>query len=213
MKKIVAIIVMLLFTHLSQAQTWAEWFQQKKTQKKYLLQQIAALQVYLDYAKKGYDIVSKGLNTIYDIKDGEFNLHETFFNSLKSVNPKIKNAVEVAEIISIQISIVNHFKAAIKMYNGSNQFNNSELNYINNVYSSLIVESLKDIDQLMEVITDDKLEMTDDERINQINNIYSDMCDKNQFTQSFTNGASLLAQQRARDQNDATVSKELYGLH
>ena len=66
------------------AQTVNEWVNQKSTQKKYLLQQIAALQVYINYAKKGYNIVSGGINTIRDIKKGDLNLHNTFFSSLKT---------------------------------------------------------------------------------------------------------------------------------
>ena len=49
------------------AQTWAEWFRQKATQKKYLLQQIAALHVYSGYLSKGYSIAKDGLNTIKSI--------------------------------------------------------------------------------------------------------------------------------------------------
>ncbi|MBK8310917.1 MAG: hypothetical protein IPL04_08535 [Chitinophagaceae bacterium] len=44
-------IYFLSFTSVN-GQTLAEWTQQKKTQKKYLLQQIVALQVYIGYAKK-----------------------------------------------------------------------------------------------------------------------------------------------------------------
>ncbi|MCH5688762.1 conjugal transfer protein TraI [Niabella sp. W65] len=53
MKKILLFLLLVVSAGSNlQAQTFAEWFQQKKTQKKYLLQQIAALQVYIGYAKK-----------------------------------------------------------------------------------------------------------------------------------------------------------------
>jgi hypothetical protein len=42
----------LLFVQVSTAQTWSEWFSQKKTQKKYLLEQVAALKIYAGYLKK-----------------------------------------------------------------------------------------------------------------------------------------------------------------
>jgi hypothetical protein len=50
----------------------------KKTQKKYLLQQIAALQVYFGYAKKGYSFVSSDTKTIRDIKKGDPKINNTF---------------------------------------------------------------------------------------------------------------------------------------
>lgn len=212
MKKLLSILILTMCVNLCHAQTWAEWFQQKQTQKKYLVEQIAALQVYLGYAKKGYDIASKGIHTISDIKNGEFNLHGIFFNSLKAVNPQIKNVAEVAAIIALQISIVEHFKSSIKSYHESQQFNNDELNYIGKVYADLTADCIQDIDQLIAVITDNTFQMTDDERLTQINFIYADMLDKNQFTQSFTNSATLLAQQRTKEQNDISVSQNLYGL-
>ncbi|MDQ1166374.1 hypothetical protein [Flavobacterium sp. SORGH_AS_0622] len=51
-------------------------------QRKELILQIAALQVYIDYAKKGYSAVSKGLNFIGDARKGEVNLHSDYFTSL-----------------------------------------------------------------------------------------------------------------------------------
>ena len=56
MKQFTLLILFVLAGGLSQAQTFNEWFRQKATQKKYLIQQIAALQVYLDYVQKGYAI-------------------------------------------------------------------------------------------------------------------------------------------------------------
>ena len=212
MKKIMILALVVSCGHFCKAQTWDEWFNQKATQKKYLLQQIATLQTYIGYVEKGYKIASSGLHTISDIKNGEFNLHELFFSSLKTVNPKIRNAAEVAEIIALQISIVNHFKKAIQSYRAGGYFSSDEMTYIGNVYGGLMADCLKDIDGLISVITDYKLQMTDDERIRQINKLYADMQDKNAFTQSFTNNAFLLAQQRQREQNDISVTQQLYNV-
>ena len=78
MKKILSVLIPIMCFNLCYAQTFEEWFQQTQTQKHYLVEQIAALQVYLGYVKKGYDIASKGIHTISDIKNGEFNLYGTF---------------------------------------------------------------------------------------------------------------------------------------
>ena len=56
MKKILILFLLTIIVTTTQAQTFAEWFRQKKTQKQYLIQQIAALQVYIGYAQKGYSI-------------------------------------------------------------------------------------------------------------------------------------------------------------
>lgn len=85
---LLGLVFLLLFVGTNAfGQTWGEFFSQKKTQKKYLLEQLVALKMYAGYLKKGYDIVGSGIGTVWDIKNGEFSLHSTFFSSLKSVNP------------------------------------------------------------------------------------------------------------------------------
>jgi hypothetical protein len=84
---IIMLCSMSCYTSIAQTPNWNEWFRQKKTQLKYLAEQIAALKVYLEYLKKGYDVAQKGLSTIELIKSGSFSLHKDYFNSLKQVSP------------------------------------------------------------------------------------------------------------------------------
>jgi hypothetical protein len=109
------------------SQTLAEWTKQKKTQIKYLLQQIAANKVYLDYIEKGYGIAKDGLNTIQNFKKGDFSLHQEFIASLSKVNPKIKSYSRVADVISYQIRIVKDMATVTKNLRESEQFSPEEL--------------------------------------------------------------------------------------
>ena len=95
MKKLLIISIVVLCAENLSAQTWAEWFRQKATQKKYLLQQIAALHVYSGYLSKGYSIAKDGLNTIKSIKNGDLLQHSNYFTSLVTVNPQIKRYKKV----------------------------------------------------------------------------------------------------------------------
>jgi hypothetical protein len=58
------------------------------------LEQIAALKTYANAAAKGYQATEKGLATIKQIRQGEFDLHTTFFHSLQVVNPAIRNLTQ-----------------------------------------------------------------------------------------------------------------------
>lgn len=127
MKKIFLLAGLCFTIHHTKAQTFAEWFRQSETQKKYLLQQIAALHVYLGYAKKGFEIANKGINTVRNIKNGDFNLHRDFFNSLKNVNPNISRFAKVADIIAFQVSIVKQSKDALQTIKQSKQFTPGKL--------------------------------------------------------------------------------------
>jgi hypothetical protein len=191
-----------------QAQSFAEWFSQKKTQKKYLLQQIAALQIYIGYARKGYDIASSGLNTVKDITNGEFSLHNTFISSLKAVNPAIRSNAKVAEIIALQLAINKTFNG---IQTGSLSLSNQL--YFKDVKDNIRDECSKDLEELLLVITSGKVEMTDDERIKRLDKVYAAMQDKSAFTQSFCNEVSLLARQRENEQESINQINKFYGIN
>src|SRR5436190_21373731 len=99
MKKCLLSILLVATTIICHAQGLSEWFNQNATQKKYLLQQIAALQVYTQYLQKGYSIAKTGLTTIGNFKNGHFSLDKDFFASLENINPKIKKYSRVSDII------------------------------------------------------------------------------------------------------------------
>lgn len=208
-------LLLLLFVLVEnnlQAQTFAEWFQQKETQKKYLLQQIAALQVYIGYAKKGYKIAKEGLNTISGFTKGEFNLHTDYLNSLKTVNPEIKRYAKVADIIALQIKIIQNYNRTHRRLNSSDVFSDDELAYIDRVFSRLLDDCAKTIDELITITTDGKLEMKDDERMKRIDRLYLAMQDKYTFSQSFSNDAKSLAASRIKEKADIQTSRVLHGV-
>ena len=194
------------------AQTWAEWFRQKATQRKYLLQQIAALQVYSGYLSKGYSITRNGLNTIKSIKNGDLLQHTNYFNSLATVNPKIKRYAKVAEIIALQIAIAKQSGNALKNFRNNHHFTTTEINYLQGVFNTLLSDCAKNLDELFSLITNENLQMKDVERIKAIDKIYIDMQDKRQFVRAFSNSAAGLSIQRSNEANDIIISKKLNEL-
>ncbi|MGY4539448.1 hypothetical protein ACVW0P_003882 [Mucilaginibacter sp. UYNi724] len=193
----------------ARAQTFAEWFSQKKKQKEYLLKQIAGLQVYIGFAKKGYDIATSGIHTVRDIKNGEFGLHSAFFSSLKAVSPFIRNNSKVAEIIEMQISISKSF-GGIK----SNELlSDGDWRYIATVREKVMDECLTDLEELLLAITSGKVEMTDDERIERLDQVYAGMKDKSAFTQSFTGEVSLFIGQKESEERSINQKRRFYEIN
>lgn len=213
MKKILSLLLVLMAVSGSgKAQTFAEWFQQKKTQKKYLIQQIAALQVYIGYAKKGYNIAKDGLNTIGGFTRGEFDLHGDFINSLKSVNPEIKRYVKVADIIALQVKIVQQSGRAYRQLQRSNVLSASELTYIDRVFTRLLDDCEQILDELITVTTNGKLEMKDDERMSRIDRLYLDMQDSYTFSKGFADEAQALALSRKKEYSEVITGRALQGI-
>lgn len=213
MKRLLLLTTAGLFAFLSSnAQTADEWLNQKATQKKYLLQQIAALQLYLGYAKKGYSIVSSGVNTIRNIKNGDVNLHRDFFNRLKNVNPSITKYAKVADIMAYQIKIIKQTKITIRQIRETKQFTEAELGHCKQVFDNLLDECIKTVEELILVTTLGKLEMKDDERLKRIDWLYADVQDKYSFACSFSEDMGLLAVQRLGEQMEINRSKLINGI-
>nr|WP_294895092.1 hypothetical protein [uncultured Pedobacter sp.] len=212
MPKVRSTIVLLIFLSLflifqkAQSQTWNEIFRQKKTQKRYLLEQIAAFKMYAAYLKKGYDITSSGLNTIKDFTNGEFNLHQTFITSLKAVNPVIRKHHQVAEIIIMQLSI----NKALNAITGSDDLSGSNSQYLQSVSNHVKDECEKDLEDLLLVISSGKMEMKDEERIRKLDSIYASMQDKSVFAQSFCNAVGLLIHQKEQEGRSLNQIKQWY---
>lgn len=204
-------VCLFVFTR-ADAQTWAEWFRQKKTQRKYLLEQIAALQVYLGYARKGYEIAGKGIATVRNIKNGDFNIYRDFLGSLEKVNPAISRTAKVADIIAYQIQIIKQNKRVIQSITAANYFTPAEIEHCKRVIQRLLEKCMDTIDELVTVITSDVLQMADDERLERIDRIYLHVQDKFTFCRSFGKELTLLAAQRRSEQVDVNVSKTLNGI-
>ena len=163
MKKLLIVSFVILCAENLSAQTLSEWFRQKATQRKYLLQQIAALQVYSDYLSKGYAIAKNGINTIKSIKNGDILQHSNYFTSLVTVNPQIKRYKKVADIIAMQISIAKQSGNAIKSFRNNHYFTPTEINYLQDVFNTLLSDCAKNLDELWNLITNGNLQMKDDQ--------------------------------------------------
>ncbi|HEU5163887.1 MAG TPA: hypothetical protein VFU29_00015 [Chitinophagaceae bacterium] len=212
MKRIAIIILIAVSSASANSQTLAEWTEQKKTQIDYLLEQIAANKVAIDYVEKGYGIAKVGLSTIQHIKSGDFNLHRDFFGSLEIVNPAIKGYQRVGDIIACQVRIVKVISTTIKNLKESGQFNADELDHSKAVFENLLEECLKNVDELYLVITSGELQMRDDERIKRIDELYKDMLDNYSFCQSFSEECRVLVMQRLKEQIEIIVDKKLNGV-
>lgn len=212
MKKTISIIVILLSFKAGSAQTFDEWFKQNKTQKKYLIEQIAAFKLYVGFVQKGYSIAKKGLNTIGSIKKGDFNLHSDFFGSFKSINPTISSYSKVADIITLQVKIVHTYKSTYKYVQSISLYTPAEIDFIYKVFTNLINGSTNDMSELITVITANELEMKDDERLERIDAIHTSIKDKYAFAQSFGDEAKVLAVQRTKEINNIETSRRLYGV-
>jgi hypothetical protein len=210
MKKIVLVIA-LLGIQVSYAQTWNEWFRQRKTQIEYLLKQIAVLQTHLEYLRKGYKVAKDGTDLIKDIKQGDFHLHKGYFTSLKEVSPAIQNYSKIAAILSFQADIVKLLRELNHYCGQSKELSSPEKTYLRSVYSHFTAVCEQDLDELFLVIFSRDLEMKSDERIKKVDRLYAGIKDKLLFARSFSNQVRFLVVQRKMEGADVRKLKKYWG--
>lgn len=204
MKKITAIlIVFCVFSHSMIGQA---------KQRKELLLQIAALHVYVDYAKKGYSAASKGLNFIGDARKGEVSLHGDYFSSLLKINPKVRNYYKTAEIISMQLTIMKLCRKTLAELQTADLFHGSELDYIERSFGKLLQSCSQTLDELLAVTADAELALKDDQRIERIDLLHKTMLEDYNFCLSFSSEARLLSISKSSEKKDYKDANELYGL-
>jgi hypothetical protein len=176
------------------------------------IQKLSELKNILNDLYKGYQILENGYRAIRDISEGNFNLHKAFLDGLLLVSPAVKNYARVADIIAFQASIIRQSGTAAARYSREGHFSPDELLYIGAVFRNLLSESLQDLNQLLDILTDSKLRMSDAERLQGIDRVYLSAQNKYLFLTQFNNNTSLLGMQRAAEQGEGGTLRNLYGL-
>jgi hypothetical protein len=160
----------------------------------------------------GYKILNKGYTAVKDISEGNFTLHKGFLDALLEVSPAVRKYQRIKDIISYQTRIVKDYKSAFAQFKEDKQFTAQEIEYLGKVYSNLLGQSLKSLEELYMVITAGELRMSDDERLQAIDRIYEAIVDQFSFLKEFNSNTALLSLQRKAEETEVQMSRIIYGM-
>jgi hypothetical protein len=139
-------------------------------------------------------------------------LYAKYFDELYKVKNAISSYQAVRDIIKKQVQLVQEYSKAFNLSKQDKNFTADELNYMQIVYTGILDESIKNIDQIHLVINAFATQMTDAKRLEIIhaagNNIEENITDLRQFNQQNI----IISLQRSKEKNDIDVVKKLYGL-
>ncbi|MES2457841.1 MAG: conjugal transfer protein TraI [Bacteroidota bacterium] len=140
-------------------------------------------------------------------------LYQEYFQELGKVKSLISYYHRIKDISSKQVRLVKSYQRAWQLLQQDRNFNPEELDYMAKVYSGILEESLKNIDQVLLVVSSFQTKMTDGERLSIIRKA-ADEIDQNYYDlQQFSRQNVILSLSRAKDANDASAIKKLYGIN
>lgn len=205
------LLITVLVVGSTRAQSFSEWFKQKKTQKKYLLAQIAALETYLKAVEKGYDIAHNGLSVISVLKDGDFMQHVLYFQSLEMVSPRVKKYSKVLAIADMEDRSQRIRSVLVADKDLNDLLNNREWTPLHQICDDASAEAKKDLEELELLVTDGKLKMTDGERILRIDQLYLEVKKKLRGVLLLAQNVQSLMAGRKKQADDIKILGQLYG--
>jgi len=209
LKKILVILTFIVSLHpiVSRAQSTGDLIEQLVLD----FQKLQDMKAILQDMYTSYKILDQGYTRIKKIAQGQFNLHKAFLDGLLAVSPAVKNYYRVGEIIQAEYNLVREYKASSSRAHGSGLFTDSELGYIDGIYSTLFKRSLQSIDELTMVLTDDVLRMSGAQRLAAIDRVYGEINGKLRAVRQLNNATSVQVLQREKAINDIKTLKQFYG--
>lgn len=152
------------------------------------------------------------LTEISDWTERQKELYSKYYTDLWKVKSAISYYQRIKEITVKQVILVSEYKKAWNLAKADKNFNAQELDYMYRIYSGILNESAKNLDQILLVVNSFKTQMTDAKRLELINaaadRIEVNYSDLKQFnTQNIQ-----ISLQRSNGEKQIQAVKQLYGL-
>jgi len=178
------------------------------------VQQVQNKTIVLQNAQKELEnAMSKlKLDEISDWVEKQRKLYEDYYNELWQVKQVIADYDKVKSIIRLQSRIVSEYTSAYALFKQDKHFTPAEIDYMYKVYTGILGESLKNVDQVLLVVNSLVTQMEDASRMEIINQSAIGIQKNYSDLQRFNQQNIQLSLERGKQQNDVESVKKLYGI-
>lgn len=139
-------------------------------------------------------------------------LYSDYFEELRKVKAALTYYQRVKDIIEQQVQIVREYQAAWALFRQDRNFTQEELDYMFEVYTGMMEESGKNIDQLFLVVNAFVTQMSDAKRLEIIDGVSASVEQTLMDLKEFNEENKMISLQRAVEQGEIDYVKKLYGL-
>jgi predicted adenine nucleotide alpha hydrolase (AANH) superfamily ATPase len=152
------------------------------------------------------------LTEISEWTERQRTLYKEYFEELSKVKSLITYYQRIRDIAKRQIYLVDEYKRAWATIRKDTHFTPEEIRYMAEVYSGILEETVKNVDQLALVVNSFSLQMSDAKRLDIINQVDQRVSENFNDLRRFNTENSLLSLKRAKSDQEVNVVKRMYGI-
>ena len=178
------------------------------------IQRLQNKTIWLQNAQKQVEnVLSKlKLDEISDWTQKQKDLYKGYYEELAKVKSIITYYQRIREITKKQTQLVQEYERTWNLFKQDTHFKDSEIQYMERVYTGILEESVKNIDQIFLILDSFATQMSDLKRLEIINKA-ADQIDGNYDDLTMFNQQNiLLSLQRAKTEADVKQVKQFYGI-
>lgn len=152
------------------------------------------------------------LNDINSWLGKERKLYSDYHQELATVKTIISDYDEVRTIISRQKKLLAEYRSASSLFHQDRHFSASELQAMEHIYSGILQESLRNLNEALLAVSSFSTQMDDAERMLLVHHASAGVQTNLDHLRQYNSQNITLSLERARDDNDRQQIRQLYGL-
>ncbi|MGZ3761028.1 MAG: conjugal transfer protein TraI [Mucilaginibacter sp.] len=152
------------------------------------------------------------LNEISNWSDKQRSLYDEYYQELWQVKSTIAYYQRIKELTLQQVALVGEYQRAWKLFQSDKHFRIEEINEMQRVYLGILDASAKNLDQIMLVVNPGKTQMTDQQRLEAINQAGDRLDENYSDLKQYNNQNMILSLHRSKDLNEVQTIKNYYGI-
>jgi hypothetical protein len=140
-------------------------------------------------------------------------LYSGYYDELWKIKSVITYYQRIKDLTVKQVALVAEYNRAWALLRQDKHFSPAELSEMQSVYSGILAASVQNLDQILLVVNSNKTQMTDEQRLELINNAGDHLDDNYSDLHRFNTENQMLSLQRSKELGDTQTTKMLYGIN
>ena len=153
------------------------------------------------------------LTEISDWSARQKTLYQDYYDELSKVKSAIAYYRRIKDLVLKQAAMVREYQRAWQLFQADRHFSPEEVIQMQRVYVGILSASADNLEQIMLVIHPGKTQMTDQQRLEAINDAGDRLDGNYSDLKQYNNQNMILSLQRSKGLNEIQTIKNYYGLH